>query len=143
ESGLARALGLPDASELGLVLRAAAIVEQVAVDDHIDAVRAQVVRMTDGEGRRHGHLLDPQLATGSQRDLELDLPTLLALRKELVRAEALQRDDLELGRVLAHARDLERMEDHRPATVFLRVEELVRDRDRNLVAELGRADGVA
>src|SRR2546422_5844621 len=82
-------------------------------------------------------------ASGPQGELQLDLPALLALRVKLVQAELLERDDLEVRRLLAHARDLQRVEDHRTAAALLCVEEPVRDRNRNLVAELGRPERVA
>ena len=99
--------------------------------------------MTDGERRRHGSLVDPELATSAHRDLELDLPSLLALREELVGSELLERHDLELRGLLAYPRDLERVQDGGAPVALLGVEERVRNRDRHLVPKLGRADRVA
>src|SRR5207253_3918749 len=64
ESGLAGALRVPDPAELGLVLRAAAVVEEIALDDDLDSVRAQVISVADGEGRGYDCTLDPELAAG-------------------------------------------------------------------------------
>src|SRR5437667_203401 len=76
-------------------------------------------------------------------ELEHDLPALQALREELVGAELLERQDLQIRCVLANARDLERVKDHDSPLVLLRVEEGIRDRHRHLVAKLWRAHCVA
>ena len=93
--------------------------------------------MRDRKAGRHRRPLQAQLAAGAQSDLELVLPVRVALREQLVDPELLERDDLELRRVLAHARDLEGVQDRHPAIPLFRVEEGVRDRDRHLVPKLG------
>ena len=99
--------------------------------------------MCDGEARRHRRPFEPELATGAQREVELRLPCGQAAGDQLVDPQLLERDDLELRRVLSHARDLARMENHDAAPVCLGVEERVRDRDRDLVPKLRGADRVA
>src|SRR5439155_17806376 len=86
---------------------------------------------------------ETELAASAQRDLELDLPPLLPLREQLVRAELLERNDLELRRVLAHTRDLERVQDHDAPVALLRVQKRIGNCDGHLVPQRGRADGVA
>ena len=88
-------------------------------------------------------MLDAQFAAAPRGDLELDLPPLESLGEQLVAPELLQRHDLQAGRVLAHARNLERVEDDDAAPVLLGVQERVRDQHRHLVAQLWRAHRVA
>ena len=142
ERGLACLLRLADPSQLCLVLRAAAIVEEVAVDNDLDPVGAQVICMSERERRRNRGPLDPELAAGAYNQLELDLPALLAGGVELVGTELLDRDDLEPRSRLAHARNLERVDDHGTPSALLRVQEGIRDHDGHLMAELGRANRV-
>ncbi len=99
--------------------------------------------MTDGERRRHRGLLDPELAASTHCDLELDLPPFLALSEELIGAKLLERNDLELRRVLADTRDLERMQDRNTPAALLRIEERVRNGNRHFMPKLGRANRVA
>jgi hypothetical protein len=136
-------LRLADPAQLRGGFCAAPVLEQVAVDHDFDPVRAQVIGVGDRERRRHRRHGDPELAAGTQRELELDLPALLPSGVELVGAELLDRDDLELGSGLAHAGNLERMDDHRPPSVLLGVQEGVRDHHRHLMAKFRRTNRVA
>jgi hypothetical protein len=112
------------------------------IHGELDPVRAQVVRVLDGERRRNGRALDPDLAAGAQRELERDLPLRLARGDQLVLAELRVREDVELC-VLPHAWDLERVNRDRTPPVALEVEEWIRNRERHLVPQLRRADRVA
>src|SRR5205823_11356189 len=71
ERGLARALRTANTRDLGLVLRAAPVVEDLAVDDDVDAVRAQVVRMRDRKAWRHRRPLEAELAASAKSELQL------------------------------------------------------------------------
>ena len=99
--------------------------------------------MADREGLRDRRLHDAHFAAGTDGELEHNLPASQALRVQLVGAELLERDDLQLGRVRADARNLQRVQNHDPAIALLRVEKGVRDRHRHFVPELGRTNGVA
>ena len=99
--------------------------------------------MSERKALGDGRVLDSELTAGSDGELEHDLPALQALREELVRTEVLERDDLQVRRVLPNARDLEGVEDRDPAIALLGVQEGIRDRHRDLVAQLGRANRVA
>ena len=143
ERRLARFLRVANPAQLGLVLRAAAVVEEVALDDELDPVRTQMVCMSDRKALRDGGALDPELAAGANSQLEHDFPPLQALSEELVGTEVLERHDLQLGRVRSHARNLEGVEDRDPAVTLLGVEERVRDGNGHLVAQFGRSDRVA
>ena len=67
---LGAALGAPDAGELGLVLRPAAVDEERRVGRQLDAVGAQVVGDLDREVRRHRGARHAGLAAGPQGDLD-------------------------------------------------------------------------
>src|SRR4029077_14690494 len=97
ERRLAHFLHIANPAELGLVLSAAAIVEEVAVNDELDSVRAEMVRMPDREALGDGGALDLEPSAGSDGQLEHDLPVLEVLREELIRADLLERKDLQVG----------------------------------------------
>src|SRR5262249_32610885 len=141
--GLARPLRVPDATELGLVLRPAPRLEELPVGRDLDAVPPQVVRNLERERRRHRGALDAELRACTASDLELDLGPPLPGRVQLVLAELGGREDLELGRVLANAWNFKSVDRNRSAPVLLEVEERVADRNRNLVPKLGRPNRVA
>src|SRR5207245_211643 len=102
-----------------------------------------MVRVPDRKGLRDGRVLDAELTAGPDGELEHDLPALQALREELVGTEVLERDDLQFRGVLSNARNLEGVEDRDSPVTLLRVEEGIPDRQGDLVAQLGRTDGVA
>ena len=102
-----------------------------------------MVRVADRKALGDRRALDPELTAGSDGELEHDLPPLQSLCEELVRAEVLERDDLQIRCVLPHPRDLEGMEDRDPAVALLGIEEGIRNRHRDLVTQFGRAHRVA
>jgi len=61
-------------AQLGLVLRAAAVGEEVAVDDELDPVCTEMVRMPDRKALGDSRALDTEVAAGSDGELERDLP---------------------------------------------------------------------
>ena len=108
----------------------------------LDAVRAQVVCDLQRERRRHDGALDPEAPRRAQDHLELDLLAREALRVELVDPELLVGQSVQPRRDLRQAVELERAQDDALLAALLRVEKRVRDRERHLVAHLGRADRV-
>ena len=86
---------------------------------------------------------DPELAHGAEVQLAIDLLVGQPLGDELVAAELLAEQALELRRLLGDAVDLEHVGEDRPAAIDLEVEERVADPERDLVAQLGRAQRVA
>ena len=87
----------------------------------------------DREVRRHGCRLDPDLAARAHYDLERDRRPLQTLGIQLVLAELGGRDDVEAGRVIAHAGNLEGVQSDDATAVLLEVEEAVGDDERYLV----------
>ena len=139
---LGGALGAADPGELGPGLRPAAVVEEGLVDAQLDSVRAQVVGLTERELVRHDRLRHAELAADPDEDLEQGLLGGLALGVQLVEPEVLQwmRDETRRGRL--DPADLHRMGRDVPRSADLEVVERVRDRQRHLVPELGRANRV-
>ena len=109
----------------------------------LDALGAQAVGHGEREVGRHHGRGDPELAHGADVELAVDRPGRQALRDEVVATELLAEQALEVGGLLGDAVDLEHVGQHRAAAVGLEVEELVADPERDLVAQLGRAQRVA
>ena len=132
-----------DPGELGVRLAAAAQVEALVVDLELHAASAQEVGDREREPgrdtrRAHAHALDR-----AREELELDLVAREALGDELPAAELLAEDPLDVGSGGRQAVGLQHVGEHDPAAVVLGVEERVSDGDRQLVAQLGRAQRVA
>src|ERR671910_1232856 len=127
-------LRLADPGDLGLVLRAATLVEERAVRSDLHAVLAQRVGQLGRERVRDDRVLDVEPFDGLDDQLqELLLPRPLA--DELVPAEGLERVGLDAG--LLHPVDLEGRDHDVLGAVLLDVEERVRRGDGDLVPELG------
>ena len=86
---------------------------------------------------------DPELAHGADVQLAVDRSVGQPLGDQLVAAELLAEQTLELRRLLGDAVDLEHVGEDRPAPIDLEVQERVADPERHLVAHLGRAQRVA
>ena len=85
----------------------------------------------------------PSSPHGADVELAIDLLARQPFGDQLVAAELLAEQALELRRLLGDAVDLEHVGEHRPAAIGLEVEERVADPERHLVAQLGRAQRVA
>ena len=142
EPGLARLLCAADPGQLGLALGTPPPVEHLPVDGELELVAAQEIGETQGEAGGHHGLRDSELAAAAQDELLVDLPSRQGRREEVVRAELLVRDNLEIG-LRPEPRDLERVDHDRAPIAALDVQELVRNHHRNLVAKLGGPDRVA
>ena len=135
--------GAADAGQLRVGLAAPALDEELVVGGQLDALGPQAIGHREREVGRHHGRGDPQLARGAEVELAVDLLVRQALGDELVATELLAEQALELGRLLGDAVDLEHVGEDRPAAVGLEVEERVADPERDLVAQLGRAQRVA
>ena len=136
ERQLAATLSPPDALELDVALGAAAQVEELSVGLQLDPVRAQVVgRLERKRGRRHD-VLDARVATGAQHELSCALVRAELLREQLVDAELVVGDDLEI-RELDQTGKLDGARVDVPGAVPLHVDERVGSGKRHLVAQLG------
>ena len=144
ERGLARLLRIANPAQLRLVLRAPPVVEELALDDELDAVRAQVVGKPEWKRRRHRRALDPELPHGAQRELERDgrpcIPWAKSSSWPSCSSEMISRPGTS-----ARTRGISSAwrERHRPPSVALEVEERIRDDNRHLMPELRRTNGVA
>ena len=132
-----------DPGELGVGLVAAPPVEPLVVDRELHAAAAQEVRDRDREAGRHERRAHAHALHRAREELELDLVAGQALRDQLAAAELLAQDALDVGRGRREAVGLQDVRQHDPAAVVLGVEERVADGDRELVAQLGRAQRVA
>ena len=140
---LGRARGSPDALELNGRLPSPAVVVEALVDRQLDAVRAERIGVPQREGPGDDGVANPELPGDTHEDDRGDLVVVDAVPHEVVVRERLDGDDLH-GRV--DRRDpipLDAPDDCDPPAVDLREAERVADRDRDLVPELRRADGVA
>ena len=135
-------LRTPDPCELLLVLPPPAIVEELLVDRQLDVRSSQ--RITDPERKvpRDRRRVDPEASCDAHRELRGGRVNVDSTAPDLVGAELLGRAHLEPrteplypGRL--HGAD----RDDAPAVEF-RVDELVRDPERHLVAELWDPDRV-
>ena len=97
-----------------------------------------MVGEADRERRWHCSLLHPEAMSRPNGDLELDLLARQALVVQLVEAELLGRDRLELRNDRLDPVELERGHDDVLLAVPLGVEKWVRNRDRHLVPHLRR-----
>jgi hypothetical protein len=140
---LGGALGAADPIDLGAVLDPAALDEKLALRRELDAVRTQVVGQLQREGGRDNRLLDAHLLDCTQRDLQRDLPVLLAGLRQLVEAERNRRDQRGIDARVLDPRPLEVRDHDVAAAVLLHVEEGIAECERHLVAELGVPNCVA
>ena len=136
-------LGAPDALQLGLVLRAAAVDEKVAVGTHLDAVLAQRVRQLQPERVRHDRLRHAELLRRPQHGLQQRALAVEPLVEELVEAELLGRVRLEPAAQVLEPRHLEAADDRVAVAVPLDVQNRIGDGDGHLVPRLGGTDRVA
>ena len=133
----------PDPLELAGRLDAAAVVEVPLVDRQLDAVCPERIRVPEGKGRRHHRVAKPERARDPHRDRRRDVVVVDAVTYEVVVRERLDRDDLD-GRVdRGDAVSLDAPDDRDAPPVELDVAKGIADRHRDLVPQLGRADGVA
>ena len=107
----------------------------------LDPVRSQRICDVEREGPGDDRLGDTQLAAGPGDDLVADLVLVAPASHQLVEAVVLAGMHLET-RQRAEPRELQRVRDHVPRAVPLEVEEGIRDGERDLVPELGRANGI-
>ena len=96
----------------------------------------------DGEHAGHHGLRHLQPLARAQRQLDLRLVPAQALRHQVVPAELVRIDHLDVRRDLLHAVRLEHRDDDDAAAVQLEVGERVEDRQRDLVAQRRRAERV-
>jgi hypothetical protein len=142
-AGLGGGLGAAHAAQLGLVLRPPAPGELLDVGAQLDAVRAQAVGQRDRQLRRHHGDVQLEARAEPRAQLELDLRARHPGRDEVVEAELVPEHELDVGRDAGDPVALEQVRQHHPAVAALGVQERVADRERDLVAEGGRALGVA
>ena len=108
----------------------------------LDALPAEVVRIGEREaGGRHG-LLEPERLAGDHVQLQRVRIGVEAALEQLVHADVLEREHLEVRSEIADPAGLERADDDASRPADLRVEEGVGDGERHLVPQLGRADRV-
>jgi hypothetical protein len=136
-------LGPADALELGVVLDAAALIEELAVGRQLEAVRAQVLREHERERVRDRRVRDADLLHAAKRQFERDLPVLEAGVEQFVQPEPERRDQLGVDACLLEPRPFEVGDDDVLPPVDLRVQERVAERERHLVPELRMANRVA
>ena len=129
--------------ELVLALPAAAVVEQLLVDRELDPLRAQHVREAEREGARDRRALDLEPFDDVDDLSRRCLVQAEAAPADLVRAELLGRAHLEPGAERLDAHCLHGSDRDDPPAVLLRVDEVVGNPERHLVAELRRPLGVA
>ena len=131
-----RGLRLADSLELGLVLDAPPIGEELGFRRQRDAVLAQVVSDVRRKPPRRDGFLDAPCSAGVQRKVAGDdvEPFSLAFREQLVVAELLVGVGLDAR--LSYAFDLESGRHRDLLAVLLRVQERIRDEDRHLVTHL-------
>ena len=96
---------------------------------------------SSGKDAGHDGLRDPELPARAGDQLVADLVLVAPAPHQLVGAVVLARVDLEAGQ-RAEPWELQRVRDHVPRAVPLDVEKWIRDGERDLVPELGRADGI-
>ena len=141
-AGLRRVLRAPDPGELRRRLHTPARREGLVIDDELDAVGAQPVGDRDGEVRRDLRGAQPGAGDEPRDDLELRLVTRHPRRDEVEEAQLVDADELGVRPDRRDPLALERVrEDDRPP-VRLEVGERVDDRERHLVAQRRRPDGV-
>jgi hypothetical protein len=143
QAGHRRMRGAPDARQLGIGLAAPALDEQLVVGRELDALGAQAIGHCERKVGWHHGRGDPELPHGADVELAIDRLPGQSLGDELVAAELLTEQALELRRLPGDAVDLEHVGEDRPAAVGLQVEEGVADPERHLVAHLGGAQRVA
>ena len=83
--------------ELVLGLDAAALVEEALVGGELDPVRAQVVRVAEREAGRRDRALEPEQPARVQVHLQRDRVGVEAALEQLVDADVLEREHLEVG----------------------------------------------
>src|ERR687896_221223 len=98
-----------------------------------------MVGQLDWERRRHCSRLDAQAPARAHRDLARGLVSGNAVREQLVVPELLERMGLHADAKGLDAVDLEGDDDRVPLVPVLDVQKRVRDGERNLVPQLGRA----
>ena len=126
-----------------LVLRRRRSTKSVVVGGQLDPLGAQAIGHREREVGRHEGVGDPELAHGADVQLAVDRFVGQPLGDQLVAAELLAEQTLELRRLPGDAVDLEHVGEDRPAPIDLEVQERVADPERHLVAHLGRAQRVA
>ena len=99
--------------------------------------------MPEREGQRDGRLAQAERLRGLDPERRPELVRTKPLRDQRLVIELLERVLLELAAELLDPTDLERADDDVPPPPDLGVEERIADRDRHLVAQLGRAHRVA
>jgi hypothetical protein len=101
-----------------------------------------VVGELEREGRRHRGVQDAELPARACVQLEEQLVERQAALRELVVPEVLVGDRLDLGCRLGDPSGFETADDDDAPPGVLQVKEGIRDRDRHLMAQLGRAHRV-
>jgi hypothetical protein len=137
-----RGLRAAHALDLRLRLGASPLGEHPLVGDDLDAVGAQPVGDGHRQVRRHDQpaRLEPPRRPGAQ--LGLDLVPAQPVAGQLVEAELVGVDDLDVGGDLGDPARLHRRDHGHAAAVALEVGEGIEDAERELVAEGSGAVGV-
>ena len=141
DTRLDRAASAADTGELVLGLDTTALVEEARVGGQ-RPVRAEVVRVAEREAARRDRALEPERAGRREVDLLGERIGVEAALEQLVDADVLEREHLEVGAEVPDPAGLERADDDAALAAHLRIEEGIGDRERHLVPQLGRADGV-
>ena len=108
DTGLDGAAGTTDPGKLVLVLDPAAFVEEALVRGQLDPVRTQVIGGTERKAARRDRAFEPEVAAGSQVQLVLVRVGVEPSLQQLVQADLLQRQNLEVCAEVADPPGLER-----------------------------------
>ena len=118
-------------------------VQQLSSGVVLDVGLAQMVAECDRELRRHDRLLDPERLDHAAAQLAVDLAGGSAAADQLIAAELVPEQALEIRCSAGDPIDLERVGQHRTTVAGLQIQERVADRDRHLVAHRRRGPRVA
>jgi len=133
----------PNASQLRGALVPSPLGEQRLLRRDCDPGLAQVIGEPEREVDWHTRLGDPDGPRGAQAELVVDLRVREPSRAQLVPAEGVDQQALDVRHGLGDSRFLQGVREDRPAASRLDVEEWVSDRQRKLVAEGRAALGIA